>query len=295
MSNNKDNIFHIDGNRHIASEIADGLYLVPTPIGHLKDITLRALDVLAGADLILCEDTRHSRKLLDRYGITTPLKAYHDHSAEAVREAIIAKVEQGQAVALISDAGMPVISDPGFKLLENIQEKQLPYTVLPGPSAGLTALIASGLPPHPHLFYGFLSSKKQKRQEQLEALASYAVSLIFYEAPHRLVESLQAMQDVFGDRSASVGRELTKQFEENRLGFLSELRSYYEQNAPKGEIVICVAPPEVKQWSEEEIDLSLKLHISKMPVKKAAQEVAQLSGLSKRDLYQRALVLKNDG
>ena len=217
------------------------LFLVPTPIGNLKDITLRAIEILEQADLILAEDTRHARKLLSHYHIETPVHSHHMYNEHKSADAIAAKISAGQTVALISDAGTPGISDPGFLLVRTCVEKGIPVETLPGPAAFIPALINSGLPCDRFCFEGFLPQKKG-RQKKLEALRSETRTMIFYESPFRLVRALEEMSAVFGnDRQASVSRELTKIYEETLRGSLIFLSDHYKNNPPKGEIVIIVA------------------------------------------------------
>ncbi|HZQ14222.1 MAG TPA: 16S rRNA (cytidine(1402)-2'-O)-methyltransferase, partial [Pseudolabrys sp.] len=199
-----------------AGKAPPGLYLVATPIGHLGDITLRALETLAGCDVIACEDTRVTRKLADRYGIATPLTPYHEHNAAEARPQLLARLARGEAVALVSDAGTPLISDPGYKLVRAAHAAGVPVTALPGASAILTALVLSGLPTDRFLFAGFLDSHRERRRRELTALKTVPASLVFFESPHRIADALADMHDLLGDREAAVGRELTKRFEELR-------------------------------------------------------------------------------
>ncbi|MBA4321410.1 MAG: 16S rRNA (cytidine(1402)-2'-O)-methyltransferase [Odoribacter sp.] len=217
------------------------LYLVPTPIGNLKDITFRAIEILENADLILAEDTRQARKLLTHYSIKTPVQSHHMFNEHKTVEAICSKIASGQKIALISDAGTPGISDPGFLLVRTCIENGLPVETLPGPVAFIPALVNSGLPCDRFCFEGFLPQKKG-RQKKLSALIEESRTMIFYESPYRLVKALGEMAVVFGgDREASVARELSKIYEENIRGSLSLLSDHYKKNPPKGEIVIIVA------------------------------------------------------
>ncbi|MGH6949578.1 MAG: 16S rRNA (cytidine(1402)-2'-O)-methyltransferase, partial [Vitreimonas sp.] len=221
-----------------------GLYVVSTPIGNLRDITLRALDTLGGADRVYAEDTRVARKLLDAYSLKPRLAAYHEHNAEAARAEILAALEQGESVALISDAGTPLVSDPGFKLARAAIEAGHRVFPIPGASALLAALVTSGLPSDRFLFAGFLPPKQTARRAALAALADVEATLIFYETGPRLADALADMAEAFGARPASVARELTKLFEETRRAPLGDLAAHYaEAGAPKGEIVVVVAPP----------------------------------------------------
>lgn len=217
------------------------LYLVPTPVGNLKDITFRAVEVLENADLILAEDTRQARKLLTHYNIKTPVQSHHMFNEHKTVEAICGKVASGQTIALISDAGTPGISDPGFLLVRTCVKNGIPVETLPGPTAFVPALVNSGLPCDRFCFEGFLPQKKG-RQKKLSALKEESRTMIFYESPYRLVKALDEMAEVFGaEREASVSREISKIFEENIRGTLSFLSDHYKKNPPKGEIVIIVA------------------------------------------------------
>jgi 16S rRNA (cytidine1402-2'-O)-methyltransferase len=217
------------------------LYLVPTPVGNLKDITFRAVEVLENADLILAEDTRQARKLLTHYNIKTPVQSHHMFNEHKTVEAICGKVASGQTIALISNAGTPGISDPGFLLVRTCVKNGIPVETLPGPTAFVPALVNSGLPCDRFCFEGFLPQKKG-RQKKLSALKEEGRTMIFYESPYRLVKALDEMAEVFGaEREASVSREISKIFEENIRGTLSFLSDHYKKNPPKGEIVIIVA------------------------------------------------------
>jgi 16S rRNA (cytidine1402-2'-O)-methyltransferase len=269
---------------------APGLHLVATPIGNLADISLRVLAVLRGADHIFCEDTRVTRKLLARYGIKARLEPYHDHNAEA----ILAALRRGECVALVSDAGTPLIADPGYKLVRAALAEHLPVTAAPGPSAVLTALILSGLPPNPFLFAGFLPRQQGERRKVLAGWASLEATLIFYEAPPRLPAALADMVEILGPRPAAVARELTKLHEEVRRGALSELAEHYRaEGPPRGEIVIVVGPPEPRPaLAEDEIDDRLREAVAKMGVRDAAAKLAAETGLPRQALYRRALAIR---
>lgn len=273
-----------------------GLYLVATPIGNLGDISERAIDVLTHADLIACEDTRNTKKLLTLLGITGKnLTAYHEHNADQARPKILERLRNGAMIALVSDAGTPLISDPGYRLVQDCIDQNIYVTAIPGASAVLTALQLSGLPSHRFLFEGFLPAKTTAKKKELALLANIPATIIFYESPQRLQETLTDMIEVLGNRSAAVVRELTKKFEQTVRGSLSELSDYYTQNgAPKGEIVIVVAPAEQKEATSEEITALLKDALKTMRLKQAAAEVAEKTGESKTKLYQMALALKND-
>src|SRR5918997_4812734 len=224
-----------------AESLAPGLYVVATPIGNLQDVSFRALSVLAASDAVLAEDTRVTKTLLAHYGITTPLVAYHEHSNEAVRERMVHRIREGQALALVSDAGTPLVSDPGYKLVQAAIEEGLPVTPIPGPSAVLTALVASGLPTDRFFFEGFLPSKSGARRTRLAEIGTIPGTLMLFEGPHRLPEMLADAAEVLGERQAVVARELTKMFETIRRGTLPELaRRFAEEGPPKGEIVVLI-------------------------------------------------------
>lgn len=272
-----------------------GLYIVSTPIGNLADITQRALETLKSADVIACEDTRVTGKLLLHYEISSPLLAYHDHNAEKMRPQILTRLEKGEIVALVSDAGTPLISDPGCKLVVQCAERNIPVFPVPGASAALAALVVSGLPTDRFFFAGFLSARTSARRKELEELRAIPAALIFFEAAPRLAQSLADMQAVLGDRPAAVARELTKKFEETRRGALSDLAAHYaETGAPKGEIVIVVAPP-VKaenEFSDQDIENLLRAALKTQTVRDAAAAVAGHTGLPRRKIYDMALKLK---
>jgi len=277
-----------------APRLPAGLHLVATPIGNLRDITLRALETLAAADLIACEDSRVSRRLLDHYGIATPLTPYHEHNAAAARPKLLARLAEGQAVALISDAGTPLVSDPGFKLVRATQEAGHPVTALPGPSAALAALTVAGLPTDRFCFEGFLPAKEGQRRSRIAELASIPTTLILFESGPRLARALSDLADGLGDRPAAVCRELTKLHEEVQRGSLPELAHHYAAGAEtRGEIVIVIAPPSAEHaaLSADDIDALLRRALERASVKDAASEVAAVTGRPRRELYKRALVL----
>lgn len=278
-----------------ARPLEAALYLVATPIGNLADITLRALETLAAADILACEDTRVSRVLLERYGIRRRTTAYHEHNAAQAGPKLIAAVEAGKSVALISDAGTPLVSDPGYRLVGEALEKGIRVVPVPGASAALAALTASGLPSDTFLFAGFLPVKTGQRKARLEELKAVPATLIFYESPRRVADALGAMAEVLGGaRPAAVGRELTKAFEEVRRGALADLTAHYrEADTPKGEIVVCVGPPLPVEQSAGDIDALLLSLATNMPASKAAAEAAKVSGQSKQVLYRRLMELKD--
>jgi 16S rRNA (cytidine1402-2'-O)-methyltransferase len=271
------------------------LYLVATPIGNLGDITLRALETLAGADIIAAEDTRVSRVLLDRYGINKRPYAYHEYNADEAGPKLIAAIMAGKSVALISDAGTPLVSDPGYRLVRQALEAGLRIIPIPGASSVVTALSAAGLPSESFYFAGFLPQKEKARRDRLAAIGVIPGTLIFFESPNRLPASLKDAADMLGpNRQASVCRELTKTFEEFRRGTLSKLAAHYDKNPNiKGEIVVAVAPPEAEAPPEgAALDDILKALAGQMPAAKAAAEAARQTGLPRKDLYQRLLELK---
>ncbi|MDB5558091.1 MAG: rsmI [Enterovirga sp.] len=278
-----------------AEPLPAGLYVVATPIGNLGDISLRALQTLAAADAVLAEDTRVTRTLLAHYGITTPLVSYHEHSNDAVRERMVHRLRDGQALALVSDAGTPLVSDPGYRLVEAAIAEGLRVVPLPGPSAALAALVVSGLPTDRFFFEGFLPSKSAARRTRLAELADIPGTLVLYEAPHRLAESLADAAAVLGPRAASVARELTKLYETVRRGTLTDLaEAYGAEPQPKGEIVLLIAPAtaetreaETRATMEDKLRDAMRQH----SVKDAAALVAGETGLPKRDVYARALAL----
>lgn len=278
-----------------ARPLEPALYLVATPIGNLADITLRALETLAAADIVACEDTRVSRVLLDRYGIRRRTTAYHEHNAGEAGPKLIAALQGGQSVALISDAGTPLVSDPGYRLVGEAIDHGIRVVPIPGPSAPLAALTASGLPSDAFLFAGFLPVKSGQRLARLEALRAVPATLIFFESPRRLAESLAAMAEALGgERKAAIGRELTKTFEEMRIGTLRALADHYAAaDTPKGEIVVCVGPAEAKADEPADIDRLLLSLAAEMPASKAAAEAAKMTGGQKQALYRRLLELKD--
>jgi 16S rRNA (cytidine1402-2'-O)-methyltransferase len=276
------------------TELAPGLYLVATPIGNLGDITLRALAVLRGADRILCEDTRVTRKLLARYGISTSLGAYHDHNAEQVRPTVLAALRRGERVALVSDAGTPLVSDPGYKLVRAALAENLPVIAIPGPTAAVTALILSGLAPDAFLFAGFLPPRRAARRRALERWAAVEATLIFYESTPRLAESLDDMAEVLGNREAAIARELTKLHEEVRRGRLAELAAHYRlAGPPRGEAAIVVGGPERGEPDQAEVDQRLRSALAELGVREAAAKLAAETGIPRGELYRRALAMRD--
>ncbi len=285
------------GQAEVAARPLDpALYLVATPIGHLADITLRALETIAAADVLACEDTRVTRVLLARYGIRRRTVPYHEHNAEEAGPRLVEALLSGQSVALVSDAGTPLVSDPGYRLVERALEAGVRVIPIPGPSAVLAALAASGLPSDTFLFAGFLPVKDGQRRSRLEELKSVPATLVFFESPRRLADSLDAMAGVLGsERHAAVARELTKTFEEFRRGTLGELAGQYrDAAAPKGEVVVCVGPPLAPEASDaRDLDRLLLSLAGEMPASKAAAEAARMTGARKPDLYRRLLELRD--
>ena len=279
----------------ISPKLSAGLYLVATPIGTASDITLRALDLLENADVLAAEDTRQARKLMDIHGIALngrPLLPYHDHNGASMRPKLMKAVQDGKIVAYVSDAGTPLIADPGYQLAAGMIEDGLPITAAPGASAVLAALSVAGLPTDRFLFAGFAPVKAVARKAFFEEFAAVPATMVFYEAPRRLAESLQSMADVFGDRPAAMCRELTKKFEEVRRGSLLELAAFYKETAaPKGEAVIVVGAPLKRVATPEAIDAALVEALKHNRVKDAAAEVAEAFDLPRKQLYQRALEL----
>lgn len=274
-------------------KLENGLYVVATPIGNLRDITLRALDVLRAADIILAEDTRQTRKLLDAYDIKTSLSPYHDHNAAKRVSGIIKDLQSGKAVALVSDAGTPLVSDPGFKLVRAAVEAGIDVFPLPGASAVLAGLVKSGLPSDRFLFAGFLPPKSGARKTALEDFTSVKATLVFFETGPRIAACLKDMQIVLGEREVALTRELTKRYEEARHGSFESLIDSVKAEPPRGELVLLVGPPKMgERWSEDEVISALKVQISDLGVKRASAEIAAQCGWPKRDVYQLALKLK---
>ncbi|HUS95887.1 MAG TPA: 16S rRNA (cytidine(1402)-2'-O)-methyltransferase [Hyphomicrobiaceae bacterium] len=279
----------VDGEleRLLGGRIAGGLYLVATPIGNLGDITLRALAILHGADVVYCEDTRVSQILFSRYGMQRRLSSYHEHSDAQVREHILSQLENGQSVALISDAGTPGISDPGFKLVRAASLAGHTIVPIPGPSALLAAVAISGLPIDRFMFVGFLSAKSGQREGQLKDLAPIRSTLVVYESPHRLAATLADMTRVLGNRQAIVGRELTKRFEEIVRGTLDNLAGWSGAAKVRGEIVIAVGPPieTPDDITDDVIAARLAEALTSAAPSLAAKQVAEALGVPKARVY----------
>ena len=282
-----------------ADALPAGLHVVATPIGNLRDVTFRALATLAAADAILAEDTRVTRTLLAHYGITTPLVAYHEHSNEAVRERMILRMQAGEALALVSDAGTPLVSDPGYKLVQAAIAAGLPVTPIPGPSAVMTAIVAAGLPTDRFFFEGFLPQKAGARRNRLEALAAIPGTLVLFESPHRLPDMLADAVAVLGaGRPAAVARELTKFYETVRRGTLGSLgETFATEGAPKGEVVVVIgtAPEDAPSiGADADLDARLRAALARHSIKDAAALVSGETGQQKRAVYARALELARD-
>jgi 16S rRNA (cytidine1402-2'-O)-methyltransferase len=275
-----------------AAELKGGLYIVATPIGNLGDVTLRALQTLAGADLIACEDTRVSRKLLDRYGIGTPLTPYHDHNAAKARPVLLRRLAEGAAIALISDAGTPLISYPGYKLVRAAQDAGHAVTALPGASALLTALSVAGLPTDQFFFAGFLPPKQAARRGRIAELSRIPATLVLFETGPRLAATLGDLAAGLGNREAAMCRELTKLHEEILRADLEALARTVAANEPRGEIVVVIAPPQTPERpSLSDTETMLREALARVSLKDAVGEVAEATGLPRRDVYQRALAL----
>lgn len=271
-----------------------GLYLIATPIGNLADVTLRALHVLHRADTVYCEDTRHTRVLLERYGLEARLRPYHEHNAQEMRPEILAGLTAGAVIALVSDAGTPLISDPGYKLARAAIEAGHPVQTLPGPCAAIAALTLSGLPPDRFTFVGFLPARGAARRAALHDLGATSDSLILYEAPGRLLALLQDMLTVLGDRPAAIAREITKRFEEVRRGPLSALVDHFAlSGAPKGEIVVVIGPAAANAAiNRPSLDEALSAALGERSLKEAVAGVSAALGLPRREVYARALALR---
>jgi 16S rRNA (cytidine1402-2'-O)-methyltransferase len=291
MSSNKDTAKSQPQSRDTVGE----LFLVATPIGNLKDITLRALEVLKAVDAIACEDTRTSSVLLRHYGIRAPLSSYHTHNEAEATETLVAELVSGKRIALISDAGTPLLSDPGARLVAAAVRAGIRITPIPGASALLAAVTIAALPAEQFFYAGFLPPKAGARREALTRYRDIPATLVFYEAPHRLVAALEALAEAFGPRPASVARELTKLHEECRRGTLDELAAYYEAHLPRGECVILVhgADP-ARAMDDDGLDAMLREALATLRVKDAVAQVAKHAGRAKSDIYARALALKGE-
>lgn len=281
-----------------APPLSPGLYVTATPIGNLGDVTLRALETLSAAHLILCEDTRVTAKLLNRYGIRNSLSPYHDHNAAKVRPGLLARMADGQALALVSDAGSPLLSDPGYKLVQGAVENGIPVTAIPGASAVLDALTLSALPPDRFMFCGFLPTRSGARQHFLEELKSVEATLVVFDTASRVTESLEDIAAILGEREVAVGRELTKLHEEVIRGPVTVVRAgLVERQSLKGEITLVIGPPGASALAAPQamVDSALREALATMPASRAAAEIARRFGLSKQEAYARLLELKEGG
>jgi 16S rRNA (cytidine1402-2'-O)-methyltransferase len=279
-----------------AKELAKGLYLTATPIGHARDISLRALEVLAGVDLIAAEDTRVTAKLLAIHGIRKTLTPYNDHNAARERPRLLAKLKAGGRIALVSDAGTPLVSDPGFKLVRAAIEEDIAVHAVPGASAALAGLMLSGLPSDRFLFAGFLPARAGERDTALQELKAIQATLIFFESAQRLAETLSAMRDVLGLRTAAVAREMTKLHEEVRRGSLDELAIHYAgRESLKGEVTLLVGPPQAAEADFAKIDAALDAALPFMPLKAASDMLAALLDMPRKQIYAHGLEKKNAG
>jgi 16S rRNA (cytidine1402-2'-O)-methyltransferase len=275
-----------------------GLVLVSTPIGNLGDISARARDVLEACDLILCEDTRRTGRLLAAMNIRGRTETLHEHNEDARIESVLERLRGNQTIALVSDAGTPLVSDPGYRLVRAAIEADLPISAIPGPNAAVTALILSGLPPSPFMFLGFPPAKQAARRAAFSGLraaerAGLSATLVWHEAPHRLLETLADLQDVFGDRSGAVARELTKRFETVERGKISDLTDLFTRQPPRGEITLLIGPPE--SADPEDLDGRLRTLLATQTVKDAAALVSTATGLPRKIVYARALQIHEEG
>jgi 16S rRNA (cytidine1402-2'-O)-methyltransferase len=271
--------------RHLEAELAPGLYVVSTPIGNLGDISLRAIAVLARADAVLCEDTRHSRTLLSHFGIGTPARPYHEHNAAKERPRVLADLTAGQRIALISDAGTPLVSDPGWKLVREAIDAGHRVEALPGASATLSALAVGGLPTDAFLFAGFLPPKSVGRRARIVELSAVPATLVFFEAPSRVAEAIADLAAVLGSRPAALARELTKMHEEVRRAPLDQLAAELDGVAIKGEAVILVGPPQETEVTDDVISARLVPALEEMSLRDAAKAVADALGVPKSRVY----------
>ena len=288
--------FTVGGHVLTAPKPVPGLYLVATPIGNLGDITLRALETLAGVDIIACEDTRITRRLTERYGITALLKPYHEHNAALARPKILEKLAQGASIALVSDAGTPLISDPGFKLVREVCAAGFPVIALPGPSSVLTALSVAALPTDRFFFEGFLPPKETARRARLSELSRIDATLVMFESGNRVQDTLQDLSQIMGGRDAAICRELTKLHEEISRGPLTELAQSADALETRGEFVLVIGPPPkgAQTMTGEALDDLLRASLARDSVKDAVTHAVELSGRPRREIYARALELAKE-
>ena len=276
-----------------------GLYIAATPIGNLADITLRALDVLRRADVVACEDTRVTARLLGRHGIDTPRISYHEHNADRALPKILARLIAGECVVLVSDAGTPLISDPGYRLVRAALEAGHAVIPLPGPSAITAGLVAAGVPTDRFYYGGFLPPKSAARRRAIAAISGLPATLVFFESPRRLAGLLADLADILGSRQACVARELTKLYEDLRRGNLADLSEYYARApAPRGEVTVIIGPPDKSDravTADSEIDDLLREALKHQSPSRAAADIAALTGTDRRRIYRRAVALRGDG
>jgi 16S rRNA (cytidine1402-2'-O)-methyltransferase len=287
--------YSIGASQFEAEKMPGGLYVTATPIGHLSDVTLRALATMAAVDVLLCEDTRTTAKLLERYGIRTKLMPYHEHNAAKARPAILKALAEGKSIALVSDAGMPLVSDPGYRLVADCVANAIPVTAIPGASAVLTALALSGLPTDRFAFLGFLPTKSGERKKLLTEFMNLKATLIAFESPHRIVDALVDVASTLGDRRIAVSRELTKLHEEVLRGTAMEVHKILSARpSVKGEITLAIAPPEQNtlRASDQTIETAIDDALRSMPAAKAAADIAKRFDLAKKDIYTRILARK---
>ncbi len=269
-------------------ELKPGLYIVPTPIGNLKDITLRAIDYLRSCDAIYCEDTRVTVVLLQTYGINKPLFTYHEHNAPKSREQILEKITSGQKICLVSDAGMPLISDPGYKLIRELQVRGLYFTALPGACAAIAALCLSGMPTNQFFFVGFYESKAAKN------VRNVPTTLIFYESPRRLIKTLESMAEIFNNRQVAVVREISKVYEESLFGTFAQVGALLAaRDVVRGEIVIVLSPPQVEEIAYDAISARIADLLKTNSLKDVAAMVSEIHGITKKQAYDLALAQKD--
>src|ERR1700710_33684 len=285
--------YSVGGHVLTAPKPVPGLYLVATPIGHLGDITLRALETLAGVDIIACEGTRIARRLTERYAISAQLKQYHEHNAALARPKILEKLAQGASIALVSDAGTPLISDPGFKLVREVCAAGHAVIALPGPSSVLSALAVAALPTHRFFFEGFLPSKETARRARLTELARIDATLVMFESGHRVQDTLADLADIMGARDAAICREMTKMHEDVRRASLPELAQSADAMETRGEFVLVIGPPAASAqiMAQHDLDDLLRSALKRDSVKDAVAHAVELSGRPRREIYARALEL----
>jgi 16S rRNA (cytidine1402-2'-O)-methyltransferase len=288
--------FAVAGHVLPAAKLRGGLYLVATPIGNLGDITLRALETLAGADVIACEDTRITRRLTERYAISAELTPYHEHNAATARPKLLRRLAEGEAVALVSDAGTPLISDPGFKLVREACAAGIAVTALPGPSSVLAALTVAGLPTDRFTFSGFLPAKQTARRARLTELSRIDATLVLFESGSRVQETVADLASIMGSRKAAICRELTKLHEEVLRSSLAELAARVDQLETRGEFVLVIGPPDAdaQVMSDDSLDELLRSALSHSSLKDAVAEAVEVSGRPRREVYARALELAKD-